>query len=210
MIEAAVARICASPTFIDEVKQIIREEVLVGVGGRPPALTGYSGRGALGGWLRVTAVRTALRAIHKQNGINAADPELARHIPDPHDDPELEHLKTLYQSEFREAFEAAIRALSHQQRNLLRYHYLDRLTIDEISQLYHVHRASIARWIAKARREIFDHTRRMLTAKLKVGGKDYDSILRLIRSQMHVSLSELLLHPSELDGGARQAREGNT
>jgi RNA polymerase sigma-70 factor, ECF subfamily len=192
MIEAAVAQLRASAAQIDEVKQVVREEVLVGAAGKRPSLASYSGRGALGGWLRVTAVRCALRVIKKDGG-SVPDPDLAQNLPGPRNDPELEHLKALYQREFHAGVEGAIRSLSDQERNLLRYHYVDGLTVDDLAVLYHAHRATVARWIAKARREIFQQTRRTLTAKLEVGSAEYESILRMIRSQMHITLSELLV-----------------
>lgn len=193
MIESAVAQLRADPALIDEVKQIVREEVLVGVGGRKPSLSSYSGRGALGGWLRVTAVRSALRVLKKQ-GVCRDEPALADNLPGLHKDPELDHLKALYQQEFHQGVESAIRSLSDRDRNLLRYHYIDGLTVDDLAALYRAHRATVARWIAKARDDIFELTRQALTAKLDVGSSEYQSILRLIRSQMHITLSELLLH----------------
>lgn len=207
MIEAAVARIRACPAFVDEVKQTVREQALVGSPDKPAALEGYSGRGALGGWLRVVAVRTALRLVREQAG-PTAEPDLARHIPEPADDPELEHLKSAYRQEFRTAIGRAIRSLGHQQRNLLRYHYVDGLSIDDLALLYHVHRATVARRIARARQAIFAATRRELTAKLDVGSTEYESILRLIRSRLHITLSEVLVRQGSSVSEDAESNEG--
>jgi RNA polymerase sigma-70 factor (ECF subfamily) len=46
---------------IDETLQIVRDELLVAPTGKQPSILGYSGRGALKGWLRSVAARTALR-----------------------------------------------------------------------------------------------------------------------------------------------------
>lgn len=191
MIEAAVARINDCSDFIDEVKQTVREEALVSSPNKPAALERYSGRGALGGWLRVMAVRTALRLIRKRGG--GRDPDLAHHIPAPVADPELEHLRNTYRQEFRRALGDALRGLDHKQRNLLRYHYIDGLTIDELAILYRVHRATVARRIARTRQAIFEAMRQALIDKLGVGSTECDSILRLMRSQLDITLSEVLV-----------------
>src|SRR6185369_4971546 len=54
-----VARIDRSPAFADEVKAQLRDKLFVARDGAPPKIAHYSGRGPLGGWLRVTAIRTA-------------------------------------------------------------------------------------------------------------------------------------------------------
>ena len=52
-----MARIDSSSQFVDEVKQGLRERLLVGP---PPRIAEYSGSGPLGGWLRVVSVRLAI------------------------------------------------------------------------------------------------------------------------------------------------------
>src|SRR5512141_662367 len=47
----------------DEVKQELRQRVFVGAAGGPPKLREYSGRGALGRWLRAVATRIALNLL---------------------------------------------------------------------------------------------------------------------------------------------------
>ena len=197
MVSAAVAQLRATPSQIDEIKQTLREELFVGLAGGKAALSGYSGRGALGGWLRVMAVRTAMRLLRKEREPVASDSELIRQLPAPQDDPELQHLKTRYRSEFRDALVAAVRTLDHRQRNLLRYQYVEGLTVDDLAALYRAHRATTARWVARAREQLYEETRRLLTERLQVGSSEYESILRLIRSQMHMSLSELFLQESQ-------------
>src|SRR6185369_15597861 len=54
-----VARIDPSPAFGDEVRQRLSEKLIRDAGGGKAKLALYSGRCALGGWLRVAAVREA-------------------------------------------------------------------------------------------------------------------------------------------------------
>ena len=191
MVEAALAGMRAASGQVDEVKQLLREQLFVGPDGQP-TLTGYSGRGALGGWLRVTAVRVALRVLRRDQQSASPSPDLIETLPASDRDPELEHLKIRYRLEFKEAFEAAVQQLGRRERSLLRYHHVDGLTVDEIGELYHVHRATAARWVAKARDAVLAGTRRELGARLRLQRGEYESIMRLIQSQLHVSLSAIL------------------
>src|SRR5262249_1455089 len=50
-----------TPPFIEEVQQLLRTTVLVADGTRAPPIAGYAGRGPLGGWVRMGALRAALR-----------------------------------------------------------------------------------------------------------------------------------------------------
>jgi RNA polymerase sigma-70 factor, ECF subfamily len=197
MVEAALAGVRASPSQIDEVKQALRAQLFVAGPTGEPSLVRYSGHGALGGWVRVTAVRAALRLMNREKRAVSPRPELIEALPAPELDPALAQLKDRYRVEFKEAFQTAVRALSRRDRNLLRYHHFDELTVDDIGALYRVHRTTAARWVARARQTVLDETRRALTARLKVGQSEFKSIMRLIQSQLHVSLSFVL--PAEVE-----------
>lgn len=76
--------------------------------------------------------------------------------------------QTMLSGQLKEAFQLAFRdavnALTSRERNLLRYHYLSDLSIDQIGTLYHVHRATAARWVAQARERLISDTRKRSTA----------------------------------------------
>lgn len=173
-----------------EIKQDIRTRVLVGDRGRAQILD-YSGRGDLRGWVRVMAVRMALR--HKQRArreVPVEDDELLQRLAVP-GDLESNHLKDVYRQEFKRAFEDALRALPGRERTILRQHYVDALTIDDIGGLYRVHRSTAARLVARARDLVLEATRARMMAQLGVQTRDLDSIMRMIRSQIEVSLHGL-------------------
>lgn len=75
---------------------------------------------------------------------------------------------------------------------MLRYNVLKGLNIAEIGAIYQVHRATVARWIAHARELLLQSTRERLTQRLHAADHELDSILRLIESQMDVSLRRCL------------------
>jgi RNA polymerase sigma factor (sigma-70 family) len=150
------------------------------------------GRGGLAAWVRVVATREAARLLRKERRHEPTeDDELARVLA-PDAGPELDYLKRLYRDEFKNAVHAAIAGLSDRERLVLRQHALDGLSIDQLAALHRVHRATTARWIAGARKAVLDGTRRALTDRLRLRPAELDSILRLIDSQLDVSLPGLL------------------
>jgi RNA polymerase sigma-70 factor (ECF subfamily) len=83
-------------------------------------------------------------------------------------------------------------ALAPRQRLLLKQHVLDDLTIDEIGPLLKVHRATAARWLDQARSDLARATELALQRRLGVSTTEVKSALRLIVSQLDVSLRRLL------------------
>jgi RNA polymerase sigma-70 factor (ECF subfamily) len=108
------------------------------------------------------------------------------------DDPEMDYLRSRYADEFRAAFVTALGALPTRERNVLRLHLLDGLNVDRIGQLYDVHRATAARWLAHAREELFRHTRDTLRKELGLTQTEFASIVRLVRSELDVSICRIL------------------
>jgi RNA polymerase sigma-70 factor (ECF subfamily) len=179
----------------DDLLQTLRRQLLMSEEGRSPKLMRYSGRGALAGWLRVVATRAAIKQAARAPAPGAAssgdDGELVA-LATPSDAPELHLLKERYRQPFREAFVEALASLQPRTRNLLRQSALDGLSIDELGRLYRVHRATAARWVADARRELLGETRRRLVERVGVPEEECDSIMRLVHSQVDVTLRRLL------------------
>jgi RNA polymerase sigma-70 factor (ECF subfamily) len=174
-----------------DAKQVVTQ-VLLPRGDRPAALADYDGRGELGGWLRVVLARE-LRHLGRRDERQARlDSGEAALLPDEEDDPEVAYLKAHYQREFKDAFAAALIGLDEHERRALRYAVVRRLSIDEIARLEGVHRATAARDVARARARLADQTRRVLQARLRVEPAQLASILRLVSSQLDVSVRRLL------------------
>lgn len=153
-------------------------------------LASYAGRGALTPWLRAAAVRTAIDLMRARREV-PADPTTFEDISGAVD-PLLASLKQRYRDEFRVAFGEAAAQLTDRDRTLLRYRFLDDLSIDEIGALYRVHRATVARWIAAVRETLFEATRARLETQLAISESEVDSVLRLIDSQLDISISALV------------------
>jgi len=181
-----------SPALAQEVVQRLSQQLLVGTDERPPGIAQYAGQGRLRGWLRVTTVREAVRTRKKTGGEVPAEEQALEAAGADGGDPELRYMRELYKGEFRGAFADALTALSVRERTLLRYTVIDGLSVDRIGGIYRVHRATAARWVAKAREHLVVETRRELTRRLAVGGAEQESILRLIRSDLDLSIRSFL------------------
>ena len=186
-VDAALARLRLPDDERHEIKQILRARLFLPDGDRRPRIADYSGRGDLRGYIRVTATRLALNRIRDARHDAPAGEDLAAAV----DDPELRHLKVRYRDVCQAALVAAVEGLGRRQRNLLRQHLLDGLQIQEIAALYRVHRVTASRWLEDARGELLDGVKRALRDKLG-GDEDLASVMRLVRSQLDVSLPRLL------------------
>jgi RNA polymerase sigma-70 factor (ECF subfamily) len=176
--------------MVAEVKQEIRYRVLVGDGGHAE-IVDFAGRGDLRGWLRVMATRLALqRQCRARREQATEDDEIWQHLASA-ELPVFDHVKEFYRREFKRAFETALRALPHREKTLLRQHYLDGATLDELALLYRVHRATAARLVGRARKMVLASTRDRLMSELDVPSQELDSILQMIWSRIEVSLRAL-------------------
>jgi RNA polymerase sigma-70 factor (ECF subfamily) len=189
-IDGALARLSAGADVVSQVKQRVRYNLLV-ADGKPPGIASFSGRGNLRAWIRVIAVREALALLRPpQKDVPLEDALLEQRVM-PADDLELSLLKATYRQEFKSAFATALAQLGDRERTLLRQQLLDGLNIDELGALYRVHRATAARWLEQARQRLVDETLATMRARLRVRPQELDSIMRLIRSQLDMSLGGL-------------------
>jgi RNA polymerase sigma-70 factor (ECF subfamily) len=203
-LDRALARLRVGPDVIAEVKQRVRCRVLLADRGRP-RIVDFSGRGTLRAWVRVIAVREALRVTRwSQREIHTDDDELLQGFVTS-EALGLEHLKDQYRRAFTQAFDRALRELPVRDKTMLRQHVLDGLTIDRLGALYRLHRATAARTLERARRAVLAATRAHMRAELEVGSTELSSILRSIRSRLEISLRGLRRRPhgggSERDPG---------
>jgi RNA polymerase sigma-70 factor, ECF subfamily len=190
-LESALRRYQGCSDLVEEVKQRVRDRALVADPG-PPRIHGYSGRGDLRGWVRVMAMREAIDLVRRSCREAPIDDDIPLHAFVTPGDADLEHTKRYYSEEFKQAFSAALRGLSARDQTLLRQHVIDGLSIDQLGVLHHMHRATAARNLQRARGALLDATREQLASRLAVGPRELDSILRLVRSRLEVTLRGLV------------------
>lgn len=202
-VDIALARMRIGPPRVSDVKQLVRQRLFVGGGtaGAPTSpgkIAEYGGRGDLRRWVRSVAVRTCLNDLRKgKREILVDDDQLIAQHAIAADDPEVEYMKRTYASEFKAAFSEALGKLGAREQTLLRYHHVDGLNIDEIGAIYRVHRVTAFRWLEKAKDLLVRSTLDTLRARLKLPADELDSVLRMIRSQIHLSLVRHLGGPSD-------------
>jgi RNA polymerase sigma-70 factor (ECF subfamily) len=191
LVKGWVAHIGRDPAFTDEVGQVLRERLLLARPPDPPRIGDYAGAGPLSGWLRISALRTAYNLLRAE-GARAGCENIEPTSPALAQDAELALLRAEYQDEFRAAFANTLADLPASERNLLRLHYLDGLTLDELSPLFRLHKSSLSRALARARESILSQTRRRLAEQIGLPDREVDSILVFLRSQLDLSLRRLL------------------
>jgi RNA polymerase sigma-70 factor (ECF subfamily) len=192
VLDRALAGICGRTGQADDVKQSVYQKVFVGEEGREAAILKYDGVGDLRAWVRVTAVRMALNLKRDGKRERPLSPDILVTLPKGGPGPEEDYLKRVYSDAFKQAFGRALGALDHKQRNLLRYYYLDGLTVEQIGRIYRVHKATISRRLGEIRELLLTETRNALVRELDVGRAEFDSIMRLIQSRMDVSIVRFL------------------
>jgi RNA polymerase sigma-70 factor (ECF subfamily) len=186
-----LAAMGASPDLIAELKQDLRDLLLVPRADQPAGICDFAGKGDLRGWVRVIAVREAGRRLRAARRESDLGDEFLQVVAPEHD-PEIAFLQGTYQTEFKAAFRDAIDALEPRQRTLLRYHVLDGLNIEQIGAMYQVHKTTSFRWLEKARADLLTATRRLLMQRLKVTQGEVESILRLIHSHVELDARSVL------------------
>jgi len=175
VIDATLARLRIEPGRRDDLVQDLRIHLLIGSGRGPGKLAQYRGCGELERWLHATALRAAYRLARRSRRELALDDAdmAAAGIVDDH--PALVHWKERCRVELEHAFTAALAVLPRRDRLLLKQHYLDRLTIEEVAALHGIHRSSAARWLALARNAVAEAVLRDFRHRLRVSPTEVES-----------------------------------
>jgi RNA polymerase sigma-70 factor (ECF subfamily) len=190
-VDAAIAAVDTSADCVDEVKQRLREKLFVARPDRPAKIAAYRGRGSLRSWVRVVAVRETLALIERERRIVEPDDALAASL-EVGRDPELAFLAAHYREAFRGSFAEALAALPARDRSVLRLQHVDHLTLDQTAAILGVHRATVARWNGRIREELLVRTKDALARGLRIDAAELESVMRLIQSNLEVSVRRLL------------------
>lgn len=174
---------------VDDLVQRLMTKLLVGA---PVRLATFSGRGSLSGWLRAAAVREHLNMQRgaMQSATTSDDEHLAR-AEEPGLPPDLQVLERRHADVFKAAFRAALEALEPQERDLVRLHLLENVSLVELSRRWDVHRTTLARRLDVARHRIVEQTRAHLTRTLQLSRQESDSLTGFLSERVEVSLTGL-------------------
>jgi|GEM_PF-3310453 len=184
-----IRRIDASPSFCDELVQTLRERLFVAPAGGTARIGSYSGRGPLGGWIRIVSVRLALELKRKetvQPPENAAD-----RLVDLALGPEDEVAKNEHTEAAQMALRFALKSLTARQRNLLRLRFAEGWSPEDLGKTYGVHRGTIARWVQEAREHVKVAMARELATILGFSEDEMPSVMRAVESRLELTFSML-------------------
>jgi RNA polymerase sigma-70 factor (ECF subfamily) len=188
-VRAALVRAYRDQALVDDALQTVRYRVLVATPEREAKLATYRGRGSLAGWLRVVAMRQVRELARGR--VATDDDALADAIADR--DPVIDILARAHGAAIRHMFREAVAALDAKQRHLLRLEILDGVPHQRIAELHAVHRTTALRWLDDVRATLACDVRRRVKAELALGDDSAESLLRVLRSRIELSLASGLL-----------------
>jgi RNA polymerase sigma-70 factor (ECF subfamily) len=186
----ALSRLGPTQDFIEEVQQMLRERLLVSRGGAA-RIADYSGRGALGAWVRIAAVRTALglrRTRKEALGRRGTLPDQAAEVTDP----DIEALRRRYRHLLKSAVQTALASLPDEDRLLLRLHVIEGVTVAELGARHGVHGATISRRITRIRGVVLSEARRLVSEQGRLRESELESVVRVLRADLDVSIERIL------------------
>jgi len=77
-------------------------------------------------------------------------------------------------------------------RLLLKQHYVDGQSTDDLGALHGVHRVTVLRWLTSAREDLARDVERRLCEGLRVAPRELASLMRLVRSRIELDLNDLI------------------
>lgn len=191
-VEHVARKLRATPDRAADAKSRLSLVLLVDEPGRVAGLRDYAGKGNLRAYIRVIVTRDLIRTLERdRREAPAVSEEILARLGTDHD-PEISMLRAQYHGAVRDAMRDAITKLDDRTRALLRYQIVDGWTVDQVAEIYGVHRATGARWLVAARATLADGIRTALAARLDIDSEEVASIIRLVQSRVDVSLDRLL------------------
>jgi len=181
-----------SPAFVDEVEQRLWSACLLATPEGPPKLMSYAGRGPLAGWVGVSAQRIALSLMRHEQAEQRAAEGQRREAERIGDDPELSFLKQHLRGQFREAVTRALGVLNDHERLIYRMYVVDGVPMERIGKMYGVTPSTISRRMSAARATVVGEAQRLLREEMGVAPDEYESMARLLVSQLDLSVSRVL------------------
>jgi RNA polymerase sigma-70 factor, ECF subfamily len=185
-----LAQLTPTRDILEEVEQTLRAKLFVAMEGAQPGLVAYAGRGPLGAWFRVTALHTALKLLRAE--MNELRLEARAVVEPPPADPEHELVRARTRAELEETLRDVLSQLPARERSLLRLHFVNGSTLEELTRAFNVSRATVVRWIANARQSVLQETQRRMVERLKLSPSELSSTFRITRSDWALSLESVM------------------
>jgi RNA polymerase sigma-70 factor (ECF subfamily) len=190
VIRRAVSRVLATADERQEAEQRAWQHILVEETNGRLRIAQYLGQGPLERWVSVAAMRVAIsfgRTESAERRLREKAIAEAAGI-----DPEVLYMK----GELREAFEGAVTEalgrLKPRERLVLKLFLVSGMTLDAIGKSLGITRQAVSKTIARARESIVAYVETSVQQRLKMTKEDLSSILRVVATQLDVSISRVL------------------
>jgi RNA polymerase sigma-70 factor len=181
----------------DELRQVLSIKLFVGSATAAPRILDYSGFGFLENWFKIIAARTFLDLVRSRDRERIDDSDDALfELPSPSDDPRDAAARAQVVAAVKRSLEKAIATLPARERTFLRHVTVDGLRLEQIAATYQLHRVTVARTLASARRQLHDAMRALVVEELGVAAPGLASMLQLLDSQIDLSLQRLFPEPT--------------
>lgn len=188
-----LGRLQLTQSQLDDVCQHTRTRLFLPGPRGVAKLQQYMARGSLTAWLKMVVTRDAIDMLSKKEvELPAFGDDFWDALPASQDDSEMALLRRQYGAQLKDTVESVVADMHEEHRCVLRYHLVEGLTIDDIAMILGVHRATVARRINKARDEMAKTTRERMREHLQVSASQFASVMRLIDTQIDLSLHRLL------------------
>jgi RNA polymerase sigma-70 factor (ECF subfamily) len=184
--EHHVAPLRLGVRIAEEVRGALRDRLLPPPAGVLGKIATFRGTSPLDYWVRIAAQRVALTLLRRDRPLGSEQPALWQ--PDPMRDA----LRARYQEMFKVGLAGALAALSPRERTLLRLYFIDGLSMESIAPVYRVDRATISRWLGKAKERLFDDSVKELRQALHLTNSELQSLIDVLLSQFDLDLQGLL------------------
>jgi len=155
-------------------------------------LASYTGKGPLRAWLRMTTTRRALNTKRDTSRRGELDGAMMREAVNAAADPETQYLRQLYGPAFEQAFKDAIASLAPEELALIRLSFGEGLALGALAAIYGWSKPTASRRLSAIREKLMEQTTQLLRERLSLSGSELASVIRLVRSDLDLSLSGIL------------------
>ena len=182
---------------VDEALQVVRSRLFSRIDGGEPRVRQYTGEGPLVNWARVAATRIALNVKRAQRG---GHDESAGDLdePLPAASPELALMRAHLADKFKTALQDALATLTPRDRNLLRLHFVDGLSLEELGAMVGAHKSTMSRRLQKLQEVLVEESRAALQRRYGIRTRELSSVMKLFSQRVQLSVRGAL-GPAEPD-----------
>lgn len=181
-----VATVSREEVFADEIRLDLTTRLVLGHDGAAPKLRGYTGRGALAGFVKVAALRlaqTKKRLTRKVEQLTGEEALIGGNA-------ELLLSRRLQADVFRRALRSALDALDPTSRALLKARFLDAVSLDDVAAAHQISRATAARRIVAARAAIHASMMELLRERFGADAPTPAGLLADVHSELSMRLRD--------------------